>query len=219
MSVTLLHSQLQIPSVAVACIAADHNLTSIISIPRCCPLRATLPTLPSSSRCYCPCTIAVPALLCCPRCCPPTPPSSPRHPSRVTAIPLSSLRCYRRCVFVLLALLPSPRHRRPRVAARPRHRPPRAVHFALPPFPRCCPPHATIFPVLMPSMGCHPPRFVAVVPELRVVEAIPLTVDERPLHPRHQSHRRVVYVGRLATNLVAVRIVVVLIAVGHGWSN
>ena len=71
----------------------------------------------------------------------------------------------------------------------------------------------------MPSMGCHPPRFVAVVPELRVVEAIPLTVDERPLHPRHQSHCRVVYVGRLATNLVAVQIVVVLIAVGHGWST
>ena len=153
------------------------------------------------------------------RCCPPMPLSSPRHPSHVTTIP-----CRPFCAVTLPAFCP------PCVAAIPvpppslrccsptpqpsLRRPPRLT--ALPNF---YPPHATILPMLMSSMSFRPPHFIAVVPELRVVKAIPLTMDERPLHPHHQSHCRAVYLGRSATNIATVRIAVVLIAIGHEWST
>lgn len=98
---------------------------------------------------------------------------------------------------------------------------------------RCCAARVAVcprrntsqLPALLPahsailSMPSFPPHFVVIVPELRVAEAIPLTVHERPLHhPCHQSHRRTVDLGRSATNLAAVQIIVMLIAVGRRWS-
>ena len=115
------------------------RLPCVAAIPAPPPSPAILALLPSLCHRR-PRATAVPALLYCLRCGPPTLSSTSRRLPRVTAVPtlLPSPRHCSPCVAALLALLPSRaplslRYCAACVATRPRRRHPRNVNPALPP--------------------------------------------------------------------------------------